>query len=1299
MNRKNNGFTLMEIIVALALIGIIAAGLIPAFAAQYKMTVNMREFTAKAFDAQADMENSIFDLKNAMTDPRIGTDGFEGAAKIQKTIFGKTVTLHSLRKEFPFNENKEFIIFLSPKLADMELRQLLVATGVKIKVEGGDNDYFADLKRTPKPWLQGLYDANLDNNFYDNKYEWYVSNPGNPNPVFPGDYRKLVFPGITSDKLTDLHKYANRYVVFTVTPVDIHGVRGNEVRSTNEVYIIGEEWRTGVFAWVDKDDSGTWAEGTDVPVNKKVDLASWPLISERFGDKKFLDPITASEYFDPRDGSLYVPMGIDRGTATNGTISVTGTSLIDWIMDKSIHLAADIEVGNNSDIKMTTKEGDIILYQYVKLDADGKAVYDANGKPEMIDKAVSMQTKGEIILAMEGQGDVTLQNHTKLSAEKDISIMPYGRLNIFESLLETDKSILLDSSKGNAFPSNRDISISDSVLNLKTSSQTGRNVTIRSKHKAIITGTTIKGNPSSAIELILEAPTGISLTDVKIENMNTLFKSNATMNGGSWDSEKTVTVENGKALTFANSSGKVKNNGSLFLGDTGGARFANGNSENLTNPLKLFLKKGAPDEIKISSNYGRNVGYAKSKGPESVIFGSYYELGSDKTNLRYMVNKTLGAGNPSLSFAFDGTDTITISASGVSETGYTNHYELSVQDRYAIGVTETIGFTVSAIANSSPVVSVKDAGSVSTFTVTFDSNGGSAVNPPGKTVKVGEMIGSLPEPPVKAGAYFGGWTTEKDGDEFVNERYIVTGDMTVYAKWRLVPSYRVTFYKNDDSIPPTVYETRDVLWGEPIGKLPKGPKWTDNHQFAEWNTNPHGGGITVKETMIITGKTDIYALYDFVGTEEKWQVNFNKNGGDTDADPKMMFAFKEEPLGSLPEEPTRAGYYFVGWYFNTGGTGTAFTEKTIVDKNMTVYAKWSKKAIYKATFYNNFRNNDNSVFATVNVISGDPIGDNLPDGPFRSGYRFNGWFTARTNGTEFTRNDTITRNTSFYAQWSNKPSYTVTFNNNGGTGSNQTRSAFEGEGVGTLPANPTRSGYVFDGWNTKSDGSGTDFDGNTPVNSNMTVYAQWETARTVTVTFDPNGGNTPNPATKQVTMGERYGPLATVTHPGEWGIAYRFTNWYSSKTGGTIVNSSTYVTDNNDHSIYARWTEVFNLTKPSNSNNRVLVSTGQWSSSSVTINKNDSGWKNHGDYQIRVVGSWPQNLKNLKFTRLSGSSGSNRRTLAITGEKNKNNTFNETDLTVEVRSSSDNSVITSFKVRVSGSENTTSATIRVIDIP
>jgi uncharacterized repeat protein (TIGR02543 family) len=61
----------------------------------------------------------------------------------------------------------------------------------------------------------------------------------------------------------------------------------------------------------------------------------------------------------------------------------------------------------------------------------------------------------------------------------------------------------------------------------------------------------------------------------------------------------------------------------------------------------------------------------------------------------------------------------------------------------------------------------------------------------------------------------------------------------------------------------------------------------------------------------------------------------------------------------------------------------------------------------------------------------------------------------------------------------------------------------------------TRSGYTLDGWNTASNGTGSDFTSSTPVTSNITVYAKWKLAGSGTstssasFTYNSVGGMTP----------------------------------------------------------------------------------------------------------------------------------------------------------------------------------------------
>ena len=93
--------------------------------------------------------------------------------------------------------------------------------------------------------------------------------------------------------------------------------------------------------------------------------------------------------------------------------------------------------------------------------------------------------------------------------------------------------------------------------------------------------------------------------------------------------------------------------------------------------------------------------------------------------------------------------------------------------------------------------------------------------------------------------------------------------------------------------------------------------------------------------------------------------------------------------------------------------------------------------------------------------------------------------------------------------WQVASGITLTFDKNGGDTEANLRVMTHDLVVGEsctfdLPATePTREGYLFDGWNTKPDGSGDEFTAATPVSSSMTVYAQWKADPAYAVTISP----------------------------------------------------------------------------------------------------------------------------------------------------------------------------------------------------
>ena len=145
-----------------------------------------------------------------------------------------------------------------------------------------------------------------------------------------------------------------------------------------------------------------------------------------------------------------------------------------------------------------------------------------------------------------------------------------------------------------------------------------------------------------------------------------------------------------------------------------------------------------------------------------------------------------------------------------------------------------------------------------------------------------------------------------------------------------------------------------------------------------------------------------------------------------------------------------------------------------------------------------------------NVTIGKTYGT-LPT-PTRTGYRFDDWYTQKTDGTKVTETTTVGTNppTTLYAHWIGEE-YTVTLDANGGTVSMASRTATYGSKYPALPA-PTRTGYTFDGWYTQKT-DGTKVDDNTTVTTaaDHTLYAHWhltpaQAPYNVKLTMDPTTG-------------------------------------------------------------------------------------------------------------------------------------------------------------------------------------------------
>ncbi len=170
---------------------------------------------------------------------------------------------------------------------------------------------------------------------------------------------------------------------------------------------------------------------------------------------------------------------------------------------------------------------------------------------------------------------------------------------------------------------------------------------------------------------------------------------------------------------------------------------------------------------------------------------------------------------------------------------------------------------------------------------------------------------------------------------------------------------------------------------------------------------------------------------------------------------------------TLPDSPTVGTVVVSGskdtHHYQLTNTGYALMPKSDGSSNLVVAQK------YKVSFN---KNGGNGTTNDIEVLCGGVYGQ-LPT-PTRTGYTFNGWYTAATGGSKVTATTTVTETTAhtLHAHWTAN-TYTVTYNKNSGTITNESKYTSYTYGTGLTLPTPTRTGYTFGGWYTSSGLTGT----------------------------------------------------------------------------------------------------------------------------------------------------------------------------------------------------------------------------------
>lgn len=426
--------------------------------------------------------------------------------------------------------------------------------------------------------------------------------------------------------------------------------------------------------------------------------------------------------------------------------------------------------------------------------------------------------------------------------------------------------------------------------------------------------------------------------------------------------------------------------------------------------------------------------------------------------------------------------------------------------------------------------------------VVSDDTTKGTVSPAGQTIEHGKNATVIASR--KTGYKLEGWyngTTKVSSS--ATYTFAPTANITLTAKWSV---YNITIPVNVSPIGAgttspspftgqegsTVYITATPTTGY------KFAYWTDGVDDTHYTNNP-------QSVLMLSVKT-LTAYF----TLKSYTVTWNANGGTVS--PASTIKTHGSTLGTLPT-PTRAStaeysYTFAGWFTAASG-GTQITASTTVTKDVTYYAHWTAtKRSYTATFNGNGGGTPSP--STITKEYNTALGT-LPTCT-RTGYTFLGWYTASSGGTKISTTTVVTKDITYYAQWSIN-SYTLTFNPNGGTVTPTSKNLEYNSAYGTLPT-PTRVSdaqytYTFAGWYTAATGGTQVTTATKMAAKDTTVYAHWTSnIRSYTVSYQTTYG-TLNKTSQSVAYNSK--GSCTLTMPDNTAeFTYTFVGWYTAANGG-----------------------------------------------------------------------------------------------------------------------------------------------------
>ena len=338
---------------------------------------------------------------------------------------------------------------------------------------------------------------------------------------------------------------------------------------------------------------------------------------------------------------------------------------------------------------------------------------------------------------------------------------------------------------------------------------------------------------------------------------------------------------------------------------------------------------------------------------------------------------------------------------------------------------------------------------INKHTIKFEGNGGSETDPIVKDF--GEDI-TKPADPTRTGYKFVGWINKETREPENIPDSMPDKDITLVAQWQ-IEKYTIKFDTIEGTKIPDITQDYDTI----IVK-PEDPK-KEGYTFRGWSEE-----IPERMPAIPGGCKVITAVW----IPNKIKITFDPNGGyitDVTAETPV---YTENPITieydfgtplTPPKDlnPLRKHYTFLGWVDANGKSPT-----NVPSEPTTYYANWVEgtgKYIYEVRTY---IMNENGEYQEASAIkysddAGKIVKATYDDPP--QGFSIDS--TKSILEGELTDSNVL-GNPLTLKVYLKRNDYTITFNNTGDSTINPITVHY-GAAI-TVPANPTKEGYIFDGW-------------------------------------------------------------------------------------------------------------------------------------------------------------------------------------------------------------------------------------------